>query len=139
MELSEVLTLLGLLVTMMGIAVGILRRMESRFESQSKSLSEALGDAVRERNSQITAIRAEGNAARENQRQETIRLDRDIAGLRSEVRERLAAIPTGPQIEAMLDRRVGRLDVRLETLVVELARIGVNTQGAMAGRPHFGE
>jgi hypothetical protein len=58
-------------------------------------------------------------------RGEFARQDRDILSLRSDMRERLAAIPTGQQIEHMLDRRFGRLESKVESLTHELAARGI--------------
>ena len=72
-----------------------------------------------------TAVRAETQAHREQMRGEFARVDRDIAGLRSEVRERLAVMPTVKDLDNSLRDRIGPLEGDLRALTLQLAENGI--------------
>lgn len=122
MTLDTVLTIISIV---MGLAVqswGVWKWLSGEFAKRDA----AINVAVHERNQVVTAIRAESNAAREHMRTEISRIDRDISGVRAEVRERLATLPTRQEQETMLRERVAPLESDLRSLVIELARLGVH-------------
>lgn len=56
------------------------------------------------------------------------RVDREVLTLRTETRERLASVPSRDQIEELFDKKLGRMQDTLESLVKEVARLGARTR-----------
>jgi hypothetical protein len=54
---------------------------------------------------------------------EIARVDREVMTLRTETRERLATVPSRDQIEEMLDRKLGRLETQLDSLMQAFTRL----------------
>ena len=120
--LSDLLTIVGLVVTLSIQSWAFWRWLSSQFDRRDREID----DAVRERNVMVTAIRNEASVARDAARADIARVDRDIASLRNEVSVKLAMIPTREAMESMLRDRVLPLESDLRALVIELARLGVH-------------
>lgn len=120
--LSDLLTILGIVIGLAVQSWGFQRWLTKQFDERD----DAIAAATRERNQMIDALRTQGNTAREQTRNEIARVDRDVAILRSEVRERLAVIPSRKDLDDALRDRVSPLESDLRALTIELARIGVH-------------
>lgn len=63
------------------------------------------------------------NNIKDTLNREIARVDREVMTLRTETRERLATVPSRDQIEEMLDRKLGRLETQLDSLMKEFTRL----------------
>lgn len=120
--LSDLLTILGIVIGLAVQSWAFQRWLVKQFDARDQ----AIADATRERNQMIESLRTQGSTARDQTRNEIARVDRDIAMLRSEVRERLAVIPSRKDLDDALRDRVAPLESDLRALTIELARIGVH-------------
>lgn len=90
---------------------------------------EAIAKEAENRNAMELRMQMETNHHREASRRDLARVELEFSKFKSEVAVRLSLLPTRDAMEAMLVQRVAPMESDLRTLVIELARLGVDVGG----------
>ena len=123
MDLSDILSIAVTIIIALAVqSWGFWKWLDAQFEARDARIEGARRDFERT----ATALRSEANQRSEAMRVEVARIDREIAGLRSEFRETLARMPTREETAQLLRERISPLENDMRSLVIELARLGVH-------------
>lgn len=109
--LGEVVTILGVIAAQ---AFGLWKIIDGRF----RRLEDALQTKVSERRAEMAAMAAAETERAEALGNEITRVDRDVTALRV----RVDSLPTKDQMEAMLDKRVDKLEAKFDRLYTAIMR-----------------
>lgn len=134
-DFIAILKFLGALATFIGVLFGFAWTSWHKIEKKFSEMNTNRMTDVEERNAKLDSLEDEA-VARHRQLEEDLHKSRqDVTQLRNDMQLRLANMVSLDKLEAVLDRRIGgvegkldRFEVQLGALIVELARLGVKTQ-----------
>lgn len=120
--LSDVLTIVGILVTVGIQTFAAIRWITKRFEERD----EAMRRMVTERDNALRGLAGKVDAVREFSREQASRVEREMQREMSGFRERLAVMPTRKDLDDTVRERLQPIEGEVRALVVELARLGLH-------------
>lgn len=129
--LSDVLTIIGIILALVIQSWAYLRSQAKRAEEQD----EAIGLVAKEFAHEVKTMTGKMDAIRDHSRTEIARLDRDMVTLR----ERLSQMPSRSDMETIIRDRITPLESDLRGLVLQLARLGLaDADPIRRGRDQWG-